>query len=459
LSVPLFCPRVQPPNFMEAAATQTERVAAERPTESPAPALFWVTAIAVTSALLILRRPDAVFHAQLWAEDGVVWFADAYNHGALRALFFARDGYLQLFPRLVAAVSLWVPLVHVPLVFNLIALTVEAVPPLFLVSSRMRNLGPLPLRCALALVYLFVPDSLEVHAIVTDSQSQLAVLACLLIIADAPLSRWGKIFDVVVLVLCALTTPMGMLLLAVALARTVLPLLVHRSANPRPAGPEMRWRWAQVSLLTVCALLQGLTLLTTAGARLDTVLGASVSRFVRIVAGQILVPIFVGHNRLDLMARDPATVTALAVLITAVATLVCIYALLRGTPELRCFIFFAVLVLAAALTFPSVEPIEYQWDLFMVPGLGMRYWYIPKLAAMVTLLWLLGRQRPVTIRALAGALVCVMVLSAVRYCRYPPFPDFYFESYVRTFEQLPPGATGQFPLNPGGIWVMKLVKK
>jgi hypothetical protein len=421
--------------------------------------LFWALAVAVTSALLILRRPDAIFHAQLWGEDGVVWFADAYNHGALRALFFARDGYLQLFPRLVAAVSLWVPLVHVPLVFNVFALAVEAVPPLFLVSGRMRNLGSLPLRCGLAMLYLFVPDSFEVHAIVTDSQSQLAVLACLVIIADVPRSRWGKTFDVVVLVLCALTTPMGILLLAVALARTILPLIVDRSADPGPSRPEARWRWVQVSLLGVCAALQGLTLLTTAGARLNTTLGASVSRLAQIVAGQIVLPVLLGHNRLYQLTSDPEKVTVLAGLITIAATLLCVYALLRGTPELRCFIFFALLVLAAALTFPTVEPIEYQWDIFLVPGLGIRYWYIPRLAVMVTLFWLVGRQRPLPIRALAGVLACLMALSAVRYWRYPAFPDFSFESYVQAFEQLPQGATGQFRLNPGGIWVMKLVKK
>ncbi len=434
-------------------------MAAERfPLSSPS-AWFWVLAIAVTSALLVLRRPDAIFHAQLWAEDGVVWFADAYNHGALRALLFARDGYLQLFPRLVAAVSLWVPLLRVPIVFNLCALAVEAVPPLFLVSGRMRNVGPLPLRCVLALLYLFVPDSFEVHAIVTDSQSQLALLALLVIVAEAPRSQWGKTFDVVVLVLFALTTPVGILLLAVALARTVVPLLVRRSANPGVSRPPARWRWVQVSLLAACALLQGLTLLTTAGARLDTTLGASASRLAQIVAGQIVLPVFLGRNRLYQMAPGPGKVTALAVLITVVAALLCIYALLRGTPELRCFIFFALLVLAAALTFPSVEPIDYQWDIFLVPGLGMRYWYIPKLAVMVTLLWLVGRQRPVPIRALAGVLVCVMAFSAVRYWQYPAFPDFHFENYVRAFEQLPLGATGQFRLNPGGIWVMKLVKK
>jgi hypothetical protein len=444
---------------MASPKAQAERAQAESRTASSVPAWFWVLAIATTTALLILRRPDAVFHAQLWAEDGVVWFADAYNHGALRALFFARDGYLQVFPRLVSAIAVWVPLVHVPLVFNLCALAVEALPPLFLVSSRMRNLGALPVRCVLALLYLVVPDSSEVHAIVTDSQSQLAVLACLVIIAEPPRSRWGRVFDVVALLLCALTTPMGMLVLAVAVARTVLPLLVHRSANAGTASPEMRWRWVQASLLATCALAQITTLLTTAGARLNTMLGASAAKFSRIVAGQIVLPVFLGSNRLDRLADDPSRVTLLAFAITIVTLLVCFYTLLDGSPELRCFIFFALLVLTAALTFPTVEPVQYQWDAFLVPGQGVRYWYIPRLAVMATLIWLLGRRRPLAIRALAGILVCVMAFSAVKYWRYPPFPDFHFESYVRTFEQLPPGATGEFRLNPGGPWIMRLVKK
>ncbi len=421
--------------------------------------MFWSIAIIVTATLLVFRRPDAVFHAQFWAEDGVVWYADAYNHGALRALLFARDGYLQLLPRLGAAAALWVPLLRAPLVLNVIALAVESLPPLFLLSSRMRNLGPPGLRCGLALLYLFVPDSSEVHAIITDSQSQMAVLACLVLIAEPPRSRWGKTFDIVVLGLCALTTPVGVLLLAVALSRTVGPLLVRRwtKAGSAPAGN--RWHWIQVSVLIACALAQVLTLLNTAGARLNTTLGATAGKFARIVAGQIVVPLFLGSNRLDQFARDPATVTAVACLITALTTLVCLYALLQGTLELRCFLLLSMLVLLAALTFPSVEPIPYQWNLFLVPDLGMRYWYIPKLALMATLVWLLGRQRPVPIRLLAGVLGCIMVFAMVQHWRYPAFTDFHFGDYVRVFDQLPSGATFQIRVNPGGIWVMTLVKR
>ncbi len=102
-------------------------------------------------------------------------------------------------------------------------------------------------------------------------------------------------------------------------------------------------------------------------------------------------------------------------MVTLVTALVCFYALLGGSPELRCFIFFALLVFAAALTFPTVEPVYHQWNLFLSPESGLRYWYIPKLALMATLLWLLGRRRPVSIRLMAAFLTCVVGVPRVKH--------------------------------------------
>jgi hypothetical protein len=417
------------------------------------PAVFWTLAIAVTGALLVLRRPDAVFHAQFWAEDGVVWYADAYNLGALRALLHSRDGYLQTLPRLGAMMASWVPLLYAPLVMNLVALIVEALPPLFLVSTRMRNIGPLRLRCALALLYLFVPNSMELHAIITDAQWNLALLVCLVLIADVPRSRRGRLFDALVLTLCALSGPFCAFLLPVAVIQTVAP----RFQSEKQVGG--RWRWIQLSLLAAGCLLQGLTLLTVGDTRLDTELGASVAKFARIVAGQIVMPFFRGSNRLDQMASNPATVTAVAFLLTTLVGLAFLYGLLRGSLALRCFIFFALLALAAAVLFPTTEPVPYQWNLFLLPGLGLRYWYLPKLALMATLVWLLGNRRPVPVRLLAVALACLMVFSMVRHWQYPAFADFHFASYVRAFEQSPPGTSFQVRVNPGGVWVMTLIKR
>jgi len=87
-------------------------------------------------ALIASRRPDALTRPQFWAEDGAVWYAQAYNDGAWSALLHPWTGYVQTFSRLTAAVSLSVPLVDAPLVFAVAALVAQAVPPLFLLSSR-----------------------------------------------------------------------------------------------------------------------------------------------------------------------------------------------------------------------------------------------------------------------------------------------------------------------------------
>jgi hypothetical protein len=443
---------------MELVSTSRPPTVSQPSSASPSHLIFWAFAIALTGALLFLRRPDAVLHAQFWAEDGVVWFADAYNLGGLKALLRPLDGYLQTLPRLACAAALWAPLLYAPLVTNLIALVIEALPPLFLLSSRMRNIGPLALRCVLALLLLFVPDSSEVHAAITDSEFQMAVLACLIVIAEVPRSWAGCVFDVVVLALFALTGPFCVLLFPVALVRTLAPLVAKRTPPAKPTRPE-RWRWIQLLLLATGGLAQGLTVLTTAGARLNTTLGASLSKFVHIIGGQLVLPLFLGSNRLYDVSADPATVTLVASVLTIAAVSAFAYGLAEGSLELRCFILFALFVLTAALAYPTIEPINNQWDVFLRPDLGLRYWYLPRLALMATLIWLLGDRRPAAIRILAGVLACVMALALVSHWRYKPLPDFHFDSYVRVFEQLPPGATGRFRLNPGGPWIMELVKR
>jgi hypothetical protein len=117
--------------------------------------------------------------------------------------------------------------------------------------------------------------------------------------------------------------------------------------------------------------VQELALLSAGATRLKSALGASADKFARIVAGQIVLPVFLGRNRLYDISRDPSIITPVAFVITIVTGLIVFYALLRGTTELRCFIFFAGLVLLAALTFPNAQPVAHQWDLFLWPGAAL----------------------------------------------------------------------------------------
>ena len=94
------------------------------------------------AALLLLRSPGSLLHPQFWAEDGTLFFQEAFNRGFLSTILQPASGYLHSFPRLVAGFSLLVPMEQAPLVFNLAAFAVQLVPALYLLGPRMARLIP-----------------------------------------------------------------------------------------------------------------------------------------------------------------------------------------------------------------------------------------------------------------------------------------------------------------------------
>ena len=117
---------------------------------------------ALLAALLLLRSPGRLLHPQFWAEDGTVFFQDAFNHGFLQTILQPASGYLHSFPRLVAGLSLLFPMEQAPLVFNLAAFVVQLLPALYLLSPRMARVIPsFPARAVAALLYVSLPASVR----------------------------------------------------------------------------------------------------------------------------------------------------------------------------------------------------------------------------------------------------------------------------------------------------------
>src|SRR3954464_4965666 len=130
----------------------------------PAPA--WpqregASAIAFVIALLLMiaRRTDILTNAMFWAEDGAVFYADAYNHG-WASLVQPYAGYFQLFPRFLFDVAALLPVRWVPLVGVWTALLVRAALPAFIFSSRLAWID-WRAKVALTAYYLLMPNLAE----------------------------------------------------------------------------------------------------------------------------------------------------------------------------------------------------------------------------------------------------------------------------------------------------------
>ncbi len=407
--------------------------------------VFRLITVVLVALALYSRRPDALRYPQFFAEDGRIWFQQAYNWGWLRALTHPDGGYFQTLPRLVASLALLFPVARGPLVFNLFGLGVEAAPGLFLLSSRLRTLGSLPTRCLLAFLYIAIPNMAEIHATIEYGQWHLAVLAFLVLVADPPLSRAGVFFDLAVLILCALTGPFCIFLL--------LPAGLISMVKRQP------WSYLRLCILAGGAVLQGASLLLNFHReRSHAPLGASLLEFCRIIAGQIVLPVFQGRNRLEHWGHNLHQVALVAGVVTFLAACAALFAFLRGPLPLRCFLLFAGTVLTAALVFPMGSLSGSQWQALATPESGARYWFIPELATIAVLLWMVGRPRPLLLRAIAGVLVVTMLLAIGTHWRYWPMPNLDYPSYAARFEHLPAGSTMTIPLNPAG-WSMTLTKR
>ena len=394
-------------------------------------------------ALVITRKPDAIFHAQFWAEDGKAWFADAYNFGPWRPFLLAEAGYFQTLPRIAADLSLLAPLRLAPLMLNIIAIAVHVLPVNLLILQRSAAWGGTWFRILLGATYIAIPSSPEICANITNEQWVLAFSVFLLLVGSPLKSRAGRALDVTLTLLTGLTGPFCIFLLPIA----VLAALRRTS----------RWRWVPVGILAACCLVQviGLTVVSPAARTGWGVLGARFDLLVRILGGNVFLGSLIGANNIAAVPGEQAFI--ILVVAAAAGLTLAIFSLARAPLTMKLLALYATMLLSAALALPSsyAPPGTGQWEMIARAG-ALRYWFLPTL----TFIWLLlygvtGRVK--ILKIVSGAVLCLVCFGIAIQWRRPAFPDLNYQAEVRRIEEASPGTTLWIPLNPEG-WHMRIVK-
>lgn len=401
---------------------------------------------AFTALVIVVRQPEALANPQFWAEDGAVWYQQAY-HAGMDSLLQPQNGYFQTVSKLTALLSLSVPLVHAPLLFNLVALFFKILPVLLILSARGREL--LPGRATPYLVsalYVMHPYSWEVYLNVTNIHWHLALAALVVLFFE----RWhgsSKFVDLGVVALSGFSGVFAVFLAPIAL-----------------------WRWIRrrsrrslvlCGLLCVASAVQLIAMFATASAtRSGAPLGASVEAFVRILGGQLVAAGLLGERWRDLFVSPHWTDAAILPLVLAgVGLAVLLRAASNGPPLLRGVVLFAALVFMAALIRPQISGSQAQWPLFEQPNTGGRYVFIPIIGLHASLLWLALAENYRVIRWAARLLLAITVLVAFPASwRVRPLADLDFPAHAARFEAAAPGTVVEIPINPQG-WSIVLRKK
>ena len=81
------------------------------------------------------------------------------------------------------------------------------------------------------------------------------------------------------------------------------------------------------------------------------------------------------------------------------------------------------------------------------PGVGQRYYYLPKLA-WLGVLWRLALGRSWPWRWLGAAALALMVVNTGSHWRIKPRPPTGFAAEIRRFQAAPRGTTMWFPVDP-----------
>jgi hypothetical protein len=408
---------------------------------------FHVVIFLIAFSIIVSRRPDALFHAQFYAEDGSQFYAAAYQFG-LRSIAIAYGGYLHALPRLAALLAQLVPFALAPLVMNLVGMTFQVLPVNVFLSSRFPNI-PFSIRLLGSFIYLALPNSAEINATVTNVQSHLALLCCLLLLARPAVSKAGRIFDATLLLLTSLSSPMSFLL---------LPFAAFLWWKKVWWNKRSRASLTAFALLTPGTIIEAFILLLNWHSRHLSHNGASLARFVAIVGRQVFISALLGLKTQRQMVHWHglqwiewiATLLGLAVLL---------YTLRYASAELRIFLLFAVGVLALALISPGAGvPDRPQWDWLCLPGIGNRYYFFPMLAFLSSLIWMAcHKPLPRALRNVSFALLLLLPIGIWRDWKYPRFVNYHFQQYAAEFERAPSGAEVTIPINPE--WSMKLTKR
>ncbi len=382
--------------------------------------------LVLAGLILFLRRPDALFNPQFFAEDGPIFFLGAYIFG-LKAVLMPYGGYLHVVPRLVAWMALGPDPRWAPAIYNFSAFALQLTVVAMLLSPRLR----LPAKPILALAFVLVPHTGEVFVNLANVQWSLALVLILLLIAEDAVTWAQRIFDFFALALCGLTGPFLCFL---------SPLFILRLLSRRTPESARFVCWASLLAGMQAFYLYRERAIFVRKSLADPVLLASV------MSGRLYGTFFGGYGLADF------SVSAAWILFGAVLTVLLISLARRP----GAWSFPRQVLVGAWLCLVVAVGSKFLREAFALSGPrnGDRYFFLPH----VLLAWLLvveGARQSGWKRLIPSILLAVALAANLKFYRMEPLRDY---AWAQRIQPIREGKAFSIPINPEG-WAVNALEK
>jgi hypothetical protein len=168
-------------------------------------------------AILAARVPLLWSTGEFVAEDGWVFFADAWSQSFPGSLLQPYAGYFHVLPRLIAELFSALPIVAQPYAYAAAGLTLNAAIFAAFYLPAFRRLIPSDLIRASVVLLLALAPNAQNLGLLLGLHWYLAFFLCLLLVAPAPAAPWGQVLMTIATILCAWSSPSTFVLAPFAL--------------------------------------------------------------------------------------------------------------------------------------------------------------------------------------------------------------------------------------------------
>lgn len=399
--------------------------------QEPRVRIFRIIAFLAVGLLFFLRRPSSLLAPQLWAEDAVVFFDQAF-HLKLGSFSEAYAGYLHTGPRLVAFVSRAFPAAYAPWIFAWSAFFIALVSMGLLIFSRIN--GNPWVGSFLSIAAAIAPHTFpEIFWSLTNVQWPLSILLIGLLIADSTKSIIHSSLRSTMIFIAGASTP---------LSAAFIPFSIWRAVRTEKTTPTL----LPFALAILAGLIQGIQILTNHTSTHFTLLSSPVES-VQILGMHVFLQAFLPKSLYLHAYETPWLESVTGILGLAAITTMTLRAKRMREPMVMLLGMGAVLFLAT-LARVDAESSKFLLDANM-DGWGDRYFYVLRVLMLAILILRIFESKRYEFWALSVSL-CLMIASAFPRLMAPPLEQQEWLKYAPSIDAKEPA---DIPINPG--WTYK----